>query len=628
MIHDIDAVLHLTGAVARGPVRGRRRGAVLEQRGHRQRAARVRRRLRREPDREPRVGRAAAPHPLLHRATPTSRWTCSRRRARRSSSRIRARSSPGAVDPLALLAGIQRTKLTVPAGEPLTLELIGVRAIAAWATATARPRRAPGATRWRWRRRCARRCGAGRCSGRRPERARTPRASAALLIVAGRSLRATCTPRGSCARCASSARCDVRGVAGPRLRAAGVETLVPQEDAGGDRLQRHRRPAAGAVRAPAARCSRSWSTSAPTRSCWWTTRASTCASGPELKRRGARVLLLHRAPGLGVAPGARAARWRAGWTAWRWCSRSRSRCSATAGVATTFVGHPLLDELAPEIGRGGVSRRVGAGAERAHRGAAARQPPRRVAAHARVLLEAARRCCAPRVPTWCRCWRSPRARSRTRCRAAAPTGVRVVSGRTRCVQAYAACCAVASGTATLETALFGTPLVVVLPRRLAQLTRSRKRVVTLSHIGLPNIVAGSEVAPELMQGAFTPSALARLLGGWLDDAGDAGAPARGARRRARAARAGLAPRARAARGLGAAWRERVTPSVVARAAVAVLGTWLLRVLRPRRGASRRAGRAGIRGRGRAGERFIYRVLALAAAPAGVRCAAARASPCW
>ncbi len=30
---------------------------------------------------------------------------------------------PGAVDPLALLAGIQRTQLTVPAGEPLTLEL-------------------------------------------------------------------------------------------------------------------------------------------------------------------------------------------------------------------------------------------------------------------------------------------------------------------------------------------------------------------------------------------------------------------------------------------------------------------------------------------------------------------------
>ncbi len=30
---------------------------------------------------------------------------------------------PGYVDPLALLAGIQRTKLTIPAGEPLTLEL-------------------------------------------------------------------------------------------------------------------------------------------------------------------------------------------------------------------------------------------------------------------------------------------------------------------------------------------------------------------------------------------------------------------------------------------------------------------------------------------------------------------------
>ncbi|MEY4070740.1 MAG: hypothetical protein RL721_1354 [Candidatus Eisenbacteria bacterium] len=30
---------------------------------------------------------------------------------------------PGAVDPLALLSGIERTKLSIPAGEPLTLEL-------------------------------------------------------------------------------------------------------------------------------------------------------------------------------------------------------------------------------------------------------------------------------------------------------------------------------------------------------------------------------------------------------------------------------------------------------------------------------------------------------------------------
>ncbi len=93
------------------------------------------------------------------------------------------------------------------------------------------------------------------------------------------------------------------------------------------------------------------------------------------------------------------------------------------------------------------------------------------------------------------------------------------------MQAYAACCAVASGTATLETALFGTPLAIVY--RVGWLNHLiAKRVIRLSHIGLPNIVAGTEVAPELLQGALGAEPLARLLGGWLDD------PAELARRRA------------------------------------------------------------------------------------------------
>jgi len=93
-------------------------------------------------------------------------------------------------------------------------------------------------------------------------------------------------------------------------------------------------------------------------------------------------------------------------------------------------------------------------------------------------------------------------------------GMRIVSDRTHCVQAYAACCAVASGTATLETALFGTPLAIVY--RVGWLNHAiARRVVKLSHIGLPNIVAGREVAPELLQDALEPGRLAALLGGWL-----------------------------------------------------------------------------------------------------------------
>jgi len=94
---------------------------------------------------------------------------------------------------------------------------------------------------------------------------------------------------------------------------------------------------------------------------------------------------------------------------------------------------------------------------------------------------------------------------------------RLVRGRTHCVQAYATCCAVASGTATLETALFGTPLAIVY--RVGWLNHAiARRVVKLTHIGLPNIVAGQEVAPELIQGDLEAGRLSRLLGGWLDDA--------------------------------------------------------------------------------------------------------------
>ncbi len=101
---------------------------------------------------------------------------------------------------------------------------------------------------------------------------------------------------------------------------------------------------------------------------------------------------------------------------------------------------------------------------------------------------------------------------------AALGGVRLVEGRTRAVQAHATCCAVASGTATLETALFGTPEVIVYRTGWLNYEIAR-RVVTLARIGLPNIVAGEEVAPELLQADLTAERLAATLAPWLDDPG-------------------------------------------------------------------------------------------------------------
>jgi lipid-A-disaccharide synthase len=67
---------------------------------------------------------------------------------------------------------------------------------------------------------------------------------------------------------------------------------------------------------------------------------------------------------------------------------------------------------------------------------------------------------------------------------------------------------VTSGTATLETAVMGVPMVIVY--RLSPVTFwIAKRVVKVPYIGLVNLVAGDEVAPELIQGELTPDRLAR-----------------------------------------------------------------------------------------------------------------------
>lgn len=74
----------------------------------------------------------------------------------------------------------------------------------------------------------------------------------------------------------------------------------------------------------------------------------------------------------------------------------------------------------------------------------------------------------------------------------------------------------ASGTATLETALMELPTILVY--RVAPLTYMiGKRLVHLSHVGLPNIVAGREVIPELLQDEVTPSGIAREVNRLIDD---------------------------------------------------------------------------------------------------------------
>ncbi|WP_079433499.1 lipid-A-disaccharide synthase [Zoogloea sp. LCSB751] len=75
---------------------------------------------------------------------------------------------------------------------------------------------------------------------------------------------------------------------------------------------------------------------------------------------------------------------------------------------------------------------------------------------------------------------------------------------------------VASGTATLEAALLKRPMVITY--KIGKWSfRLMKRMAYLPWVGLPNVLAGREVVPEVLQDAATPQALAEALDGWLVD---------------------------------------------------------------------------------------------------------------
>jgi lipid-A-disaccharide synthase len=75
---------------------------------------------------------------------------------------------------------------------------------------------------------------------------------------------------------------------------------------------------------------------------------------------------------------------------------------------------------------------------------------------------------------------------------------------------------VASGTATLETAIIGTPLIIVY--RASTLNwRIFRPLINVPFVGMPNLIAGREIAPELLQGDMNPERLAAQITAMLND---------------------------------------------------------------------------------------------------------------
>jgi lipid-A-disaccharide synthase len=176
-------------------------------------------------------------------------------------------------------------------------------------------------------------------------------------------------------------------------------------------------------------------------------------------------------------------------------------------VDARWVGNPLVEAVAPEVDREAFFRETGFDPAKP---VVALLPGSRAGEAKRLLPPM-----AELAKAWgSRCqWVLPLAPT---LEAAAVTGlldgapVRILEGRTYAARAYADAALVASGTATLETALLGTPMAIVY--RLNPLTYlAAKSIVKLPHFGLANVVAGRGVYPELVQGEVTAPRLASEL---------------------------------------------------------------------------------------------------------------------
>ena len=91
----------------------------------------------------------------------------------------------------------------------------------------------------------------------------------------------------------------------------------------------------------------------------------------------------------------------------------------------------------------------------------------------------------------------------------------VVYGKTRDLIRDSRLVITSSGTATLETAIIGRPMIVIYKTGLLTYLIAR-RLVKLKNIALVNITAGENIVPELIQNQASPDLISREATRFLD----------------------------------------------------------------------------------------------------------------
>ena len=184
-----------------------------------------------------------------------------------------------------------------------------------------------------------------------------------------------------------------------------------------------------------------------------------------------------------------------------------------AGVPVDFVGHPLVDIVRPALTRAEFATRHGLDASRPIVTLLPGSRRSEIGQHYGRILEACRRLAAgPKKIEGVQFVHAaaPGLSAEFFARAGGEHAVHVtrVEGATYDALAAADCAIVASGTATVEAALLGTPMVVIYRVTPASAVILR-RMIRTPYIGMVNLIAGKQVVPELVQEQFTSAAVER-----------------------------------------------------------------------------------------------------------------------
>ncbi len=189
-----------------------------------------------------------------------------------------------------------------------------------------------------------------------------------------------------------------------------------------------------------------------------------------------------------------------------------------AGVPCDFVGHPLLDSVAPTFDQAELRKRFGLADASPVIGILPGSRESEVRALLPLLAGAVERLGETRHGTGVVLAQAPSVADGLllECWPSGQPAPVVVQDQASEVMAAADLLLVASGTATLQAALVGTPMIIVY--RAFWLTYWIARaLVTVDCIGLVNLVAGRRIVPELLQREATVERIAAEASRLLDD---------------------------------------------------------------------------------------------------------------